>query len=79
MLSAELQVLASGSGVRRIIGDQVRFQRCAAPTLRQRSHHAHRCPSQVTRAEFHYAMPGRTFINREVVFVNTGGDWRAEG
>jgi hypothetical protein len=34
---------------------------------------------QVTRTEFHYAMPGRAFITREVVFVCTGGDWRAEG
>jgi hypothetical protein len=34
---------------------------------------------QVRRCEFHYAMPGRAFIGREVVFTCTDGEWRAEG
>ena len=55
VMAAELHVLASGDGVRKLLGDQV------------------------TRCEFHYAMPGRGFINREVVFTCVGGEWRAEG
>lgn len=54
-MAAEMRVLASGDGVRRVLGDQV--QRC----------------------EFHYAMPGRAFIGREVVFVCVDAEWRAEG
>ena len=36
---------------------------------------------QLTRAEFRFSMPGRAYINREVVFVCAEGnqDWRAEG
>ena len=55
MLAAEIGVLASGEGVRKVIGDQVKT------------------------CEFHYAMPGRAFICREVVFVCVDGEWRAEG
>ena len=56
-IAAEVTALATGDGVRRVIGDQR------------------------TRAEFRFSMPGRTYINREVVFVCAEGtnDWRAEG
>jgi len=54
-IAGELALLASGVGVRRIVGDQKR------------------------RAEFRYGMVGKPHIGREVVFVCTDGDWRAEG
>ena len=38
-----------------------------------------RLRAQMTKAEFHYSMPGRAFINREVVVTCVGGEWRAEG